>query len=159
MADEKKKQTQTQMKTEMERDDDEIGEEQLQEEQRQLARFHEEYEDTELYAPYTRNGKVIDNRVFPWDSDNERNLKQHVLDKKRREKKQKRRAKANKNKKAKVREEDDEDDEDEAERAEIERRLKGCGKPMGPGSRKPGGGGGGGGDGGARKGGGDPIKA
>jgi hypothetical protein len=61
MADEKKKQTQTQMETEIERDDDEIREEQLQEEQRQLARFYEEYKDTKLYAPYTRNGKVINN--------------------------------------------------------------------------------------------------
>jgi hypothetical protein len=65
MADEKKKQTQTQIETEIKRDDNEIREEQLQEEQRQLARFHEEYEDTKLYAPYTRNGKVIDNWVFP----------------------------------------------------------------------------------------------
>jgi hypothetical protein len=133
MADETKKQKRTEC------DDDEIGEEELQEEQRQLARFREEYEDTELYAPYTRNGKVINTRVVPYDSDNERFLKNHMRDMKRREKKQKRRF-AKKNKKPKGGEEgdkddkddkDDEDDEDEAERAEVERRLKGCGKPMG----------------------------
>jgi hypothetical protein len=61
MADEKKKQTQTQIETEIERNNNKIREEQLQEEQRQLARFYEEYKDTKLYAPYTCNSKVINN--------------------------------------------------------------------------------------------------
>lgn len=43
----------------------------------------------------------------------------------------------------------DKDEDNKAERVEVERRLRGCGKPMGPGSRKPGGGAGGGGAGGA----------
>jgi hypothetical protein len=61
MANEKKKQTQTQIETEIKRDNNKIKEEQLQEEQQQLARFYKEYKDTKLYAPYTYNGKVINN--------------------------------------------------------------------------------------------------
>ena len=92
MANEKKKQTQTQtqIKTEVKRDNNKIREKQLQEEQQQLIRFYKEYKDTKLYALYTCNSKVINNQVFPQDLDNKRNLKQHVLDKRRREKKQKR---------------------------------------------------------------------
>jgi hypothetical protein len=52
---------------------------------------------------------VVDNRILHWDSDKELNFKQHMLDKKRREKKQNRRL-AKKYKRAKDEKEDDEDD-------------------------------------------------